>query len=105
MKQECIPFRVNLFLFYKAESKADLSSYSDQLKTWMVGVRFPVESRNNLLLHVVQTGSGPTQIPIQWVRGAHSAGIRRQRQEADHLPPSNAEETIMELHLHSMELN
>jgi hypothetical protein len=34
---------------------------------------------------------GPTQPPIQWVRGALSHGVNRQGREADQLPPSSAE--------------
>jgi hypothetical protein len=33
---------------------------------------------------------GPTQTPIHWVQGAVSQGVKRQRREADHSPPSNA---------------
>jgi hypothetical protein len=34
---------------------------------------------------------GLTQPPIQWVTGALSLGVKRQRREADHSPPSTAE--------------
>jgi hypothetical protein len=33
---------------------------------------------------------GPTQPPVQWVRGALSSGVKRQERETDHLPPSSA---------------
>jgi hypothetical protein len=34
---------------------------------------------------------GPTQPPIQWVQGALSLGVKRQRRKADQSPPSSAE--------------
>jgi hypothetical protein len=34
---------------------------------------------------------GPTQSPIQWVRGVPSLGVKRPECEADHSPPSSAE--------------
>jgi len=34
---------------------------------------------------------GPTQPPIQWVRGALFLGVKRPGREADHSPPSSAE--------------
>jgi hypothetical protein len=34
---------------------------------------------------------GLTQLPIQWVPGAFSPGVKQPGLEAGHLPPSNAE--------------
>jgi hypothetical protein len=34
---------------------------------------------------------GPTQLPIQWVAGALSLGVKRQEREADHSPLACAE--------------
>jgi hypothetical protein len=34
---------------------------------------------------------GPTQPPIQWVRGAVSLEVKQPRREADHSLPSSAE--------------
>jgi hypothetical protein len=34
---------------------------------------------------------GPAQIPVQWVPGTLSPGIKRPGREADHLPPASAE--------------
>jgi hypothetical protein len=34
---------------------------------------------------------GPTQLPIQWVRRVLSPGVKRQRRETHHSPPSSAE--------------
>jgi hypothetical protein len=38
------------------------------------------------LLHDVQTGSGPTQPPIQWVPGALSSEVKWASREGDHSP-------------------
>jgi hypothetical protein len=38
-----------------------------------------------------RTALGPTQPPIQWVRGALSLGVKRPGREADHSPPSSVE--------------
>jgi hypothetical protein len=54
-------------------------------------VRFPAGAGNVSLHHRVQNGSGPTQLPIQWVPGALSLGVKRPEREADHSPPSSAE--------------
>jgi hypothetical protein len=49
-----------------------------------------------------RTALGPTQLPIQWVPGALSMGVKRQGREADHSPPSSAEvKECVELYLHS----
>jgi hypothetical protein len=54
-----------------------------------VGVRVPVGSR------IFSTSSRPalgsTELPIQWVPGALSPGVKRQGREADHSPPISAE--------------
>jgi hypothetical protein len=43
---------------------------------------------------------GPTQPPIQWVPGSFSLGIKRPGREADHSPPSSAEDKeCVELYL------
>jgi hypothetical protein len=35
---------------------------------------------------------GPTQLPIEWVPGALSLGVKRPGREADHSHPSSAED-------------
>jgi hypothetical protein len=35
--------------------------------------------------------SSPTQPPIQWLPWDFSGGVKRQRREADHSPPTSAE--------------
>jgi hypothetical protein len=34
---------------------------------------------------------GPTQLPIQWVRGARSSGVKRPGREVEHCPPDSAD--------------
>jgi hypothetical protein len=54
------------------------------LDDWEVGVRIFLFSKSS------KPALGFTQ-PIQWVSGALSPGVKRQRREADHSPPSSAE--------------
>jgi hypothetical protein len=51
--------------------------------------------------HRVQTGSGATQPPIQWVTAILTAGVKQPRREADQSLPSSAEVKTVELYLHS----
>jgi hypothetical protein len=52
----------------------------------------PDRGRDFSLRHRVHTGSGFTQLPIQWVgTRVFLAGVERPRREADHSPPSSAE--------------
>jgi hypothetical protein len=44
-----------------------------------------------LLVIASRTALGPNQLPIQWVPGANSPGIKRPRREAQHSPPSSVE--------------
>jgi hypothetical protein len=39
-------------------------------------------------------------VPVKWVPGSLSPGIKRQGREADHTPPSSAEAKNVELYLH-----
>jgi hypothetical protein len=43
------------------------------------------------LLYSVQTGSGFYQLPIQWVPGQLSLGVKWTGREAEHSPPSGVE--------------
>jgi hypothetical protein len=54
-----------------------------------VEVRVPVQSR--IFSTSPRPVLGPTQLPIQWVPGAISPGVRRPEPEADHSPPANPE--------------
>jgi hypothetical protein len=55
-----------------------------------VGVRVPVGSRI-LFSKSSRPALGPTQPPIQWVPGTLSPGVKHQRREADHSPPTGVE--------------
>jgi hypothetical protein len=51
---------------------------------------------------VSRTALGPTQLPLQWLPGALSLGIKQLFREADHSPPCSAEvKECVELCLHS----
>jgi hypothetical protein len=66
-------------------------------------VRFPEGAGNVLFTTVYRTVLGPTQPPIQWVRGALSLGVKWTEHAADHSPPSSAEvKESVELYLHSL---
>jgi hypothetical protein len=54
---------------------------------WMAGVRFLAGTRDFSLFHSVRLAVGSTQLPIQWVSGALSLGLKQQGHEADHSPP------------------
>jgi hypothetical protein len=48
-----------------------------------------------------RTALGPTQLPIQWVPGTLSLGVKCSGREADHSTPSSAEvKECVELYLH-----
>jgi hypothetical protein len=61
---------------------------------WTIGV-LGFDSRRGLGIYLFTTASrtvlGPTQPPIQWVRGALSLGVKRLGPETDHSPRSSAE--------------
>jgi hypothetical protein len=63
------------------------------LYTWIrtTGVRFSAREGTFSFRHHVQTGSGPTQPPVQWIPGALSSGIKRPDFETDYSPASSAE--------------
>jgi hypothetical protein len=60
------------------------------------GVRVEFSTVKNFL-HIVQTGSGSTQPPIEWVPGA----VKRPGSEADHSPPASVE-FKEDLYVHSL---
>jgi hypothetical protein len=76
-------FSVRLAQWYSAGALAGWSEF-----------RVPAEAGNPSLHHRVQTGSTaspPSQLPIQWVIGALSLGVKRPGLEADHSSPSSVE--------------
>jgi hypothetical protein len=61
------------------------------LDDWTIKVRSPTGADFSSS-PCVQTGSGPTKPPVQWVSGVLSPGGKaRPRRDADHSPPSSAE--------------
>jgi hypothetical protein len=57
-----------------------------------IGVRSPAGAEDFSSSLCVQTGSGAHPVPVQWVPGVLSPGVKaRPRREADHSPPSSAE--------------
>jgi hypothetical protein len=61
---------------------------------WAIGI-LGFDSRRGLGIFLFtpesRTALGSTQLPIQWVPGALSLGLKRPGREADHSPPSSAE--------------
>jgi hypothetical protein len=55
------------------------------------GVWFQPQQETLLLSSVFRPALEPTQSPAQWVLGALSLGVKRQRHEGDHSPTSIAE--------------
>jgi hypothetical protein len=53
--------------------------------------RFPEDARDISLLHSVQTGSGPSQCPIQRIPVAVSSVVNRPAREALYSPPPTDE--------------
>jgi hypothetical protein len=56
-----------------------------------VGVRVPVGARISTSPCRPYPVLGPTQPPIQCVRGAFTLGVKRPKREADHSPATSAE--------------
>jgi hypothetical protein len=54
-------------------------------------VRFPARLETFLFSTASRTDLGPIQLPIQWVPGALSLGVKWPGREADHSPPASAE--------------
>jgi hypothetical protein len=52
---------------------------------------YQVEISHGFLATFSRLALGPNNPPIQWVLGVPSLGIKRLKREADHLPPSSAE--------------
>jgi hypothetical protein len=72
---------------------------------WTMGV-LGFDSPRGLGIFLFTTASKmalePTQPPNQWVKGVLSLGVKRPGREADHSPPSTAEDKeCVELYLHS----
>jgi hypothetical protein len=73
---------------------------------WSAGVQFPVGARDFLFSTESRPALGPPQLPIKWVPGSLSPGVKRQVREDDHSPLSsvgvkNGENISPLLHLSS----
>jgi hypothetical protein len=81
--------------FYKLHCKRMSRDSSVDIATKLCAGRprgwFPVGARDSSLLHIILTGSGACQPPIQWVPETFSPGVKRHVREADHSPRSSAE--------------
>jgi hypothetical protein len=85
----------NFFFYFETifQYKSRDSSVGIALGYGLDGV-LGFDSRGGLgsfLITVSRTALGPTQLPMQWVPGALSLGVKRPGREADHSPPSSAE--------------
>jgi hypothetical protein len=66
-----------------------------------------IPSRGEIFLFstVFRLPLGPTQPPVEWLPGALSLGVKKQRHDTDHSPPSAAEvsngEAISTTHMSS----
>jgi hypothetical protein len=78
------PFSENFNKILRIETRSRESSVSIVTRT--TGIFFFITTT------VSRTALGPTQPPIHWVPGALSLGIKRPGCEADHSPPSSAED-------------
>jgi hypothetical protein len=61
------------------------------LDDWGVGFRVSVGSRIVNFSIPSRPALRPIQLPIQWVPGALSPGVKRQGREAGHSPPTSVE--------------
>jgi hypothetical protein len=64
------------------------------------GVRFPAVARNFSLLHRVQKGSAAHLVSYPMGTGGSFPGVKRPDREADHSPPSSAEQVCVALYFH-----
>jgi hypothetical protein len=86
----------------------DRAVIAQSVQRWAMGGTIRVlgfDSWRGLRIFLFTTASrmalGPTQPPIQWVRGALSLGVKLPGREADHSPPSSDEvKECVELYLH-----
>jgi pimeloyl-ACP methyl ester carboxylesterase len=67
-------------------------SQSVKLLNYEVGrLGFDYRQGYGIFLSAFRPALGPTQSPTQWVVEAISLGVKRERREGDHLPPSSVE--------------
>jgi hypothetical protein len=63
-----------------------------------VGIKSPGGVKNFLYSTSSRPALGSTQLPMQWVPGAFSSGVKRPGREADHSPPANADVKKISVH-------
>jgi hypothetical protein len=79
------------FLEIKINSLCFLYVFGYGLDDRGVGVRVPSMVKNFHVSISSRPVLGSTHLPIQWVQGALSPGVKRQGREADNSPPRSAE--------------
>jgi hypothetical protein len=81
------------YLYIERSRGSSVSIVSDYgLDDRAIGVRSPAGAKDFSSSLCVQTGSGATQPPVQWVPGVFSPGVKaRPERDIDHSPPSSAE--------------
>jgi hypothetical protein len=85
-------YQTSSFITVLARIKHRTSSWNIYTHHWRPRGRSSSPGRAKIfLLHVVQTDSGPSQSPIQWVLGFISQGVKQPGRETDRSPPTSAE--------------
>jgi hypothetical protein len=80
--------RLRYFMAFLSPVKADADTFfSNCLDVWG---SIPGRARDFSLLHSIQTDSGATHPPIQWVPGDLSPGVKQTGHEAEQWSPSSA---------------
>jgi hypothetical protein len=98
----CFPTK-NLYLFL---TSIRLTGPLHLVLLHLITIAMGFDSRRGLGIFLFAIASRTalelTQLPILWVPGALSLGVKRRGREADHSPPSSAEvKECVELYLHS----
>jgi hypothetical protein len=87
------PFMHLLNIQYLKKEAGQLSRYSDEAKHWKAEESgFDSRKRHENFIYSITSRPDlqPTQPPIHLVLRLVSPGLKRQRRETDHLPPSSA---------------
>jgi hypothetical protein len=79
------------FGIYIPNHLGQFNRYSDGLRTGQPGFNSRQGQQIFLFSTAPRPNLGPTQFPSQWILRTLASGVKRQRREADHSPPPNAE--------------
>jgi hypothetical protein len=79
-----------VILVLRRLDQSGLTFYSLSLYSYGLGDLCSISGSVRFLFTATRLTLGPTQPPIQWVPGTVSPGVKLQRHEADHSPPSSA---------------